>query len=95
MPEMPVSPSEEKKNRGYLNIDSDQLPEIKDWKVGGKYNVNLVIEQKSLNASDKDILNASFEILSANADEDKVSEEDYKDMSDDDKDKVDEKEVMG
>ena len=84
-----------KKQKGYMNIDSDQLPEIKDWKVGGKYSVNLIIEQKSLNASDKDILNASFEILKATASEDKVSEEDYKSMSDEEKDEADEKEVMG
>lgn len=92
---MPMEAMENKKSKGYLNIDSDQLPNIKDWKVGGKYNINLVVEQKSLNASDKNILNASFDILSANASEDKVSEEDYKDMSDDEKDKADEKEVMG
>lgn len=87
--------TEEKKVKGYMNIDSDQLPEIKGWKVGGKYNVNLVIEQKSLNANDEDILNASFEILEANASKNKVSEDEYKSMSEDEKDKADEEEVMG
>lgn len=86
----------EEKPKGILHITSEQLPEIKDWKVGKKYSINLVVEQKSVNQmGKKNILDASFDILKATASGSKVSEEEYKDMTSEEKDKADEEEVMG
>ena len=44
-----------------FSVSSKQLPEIKSWKVGGKYRLEIEVEQKSASETE-DTLNASFEI---------------------------------
>ena len=35
-----------------VSLDADDLPEIKDWKVGGKYKLELEVEQVSASKDD-------------------------------------------
>ena len=61
-----------------LNLDEGDLSAIKDWKVGKKYKVELVIKQVSSsigesgmmpgNDSDKNKVHARFEVISAKTD---------------------------
>ena len=40
---------EEPKNmKLYLTLDSEILPDIKDWKIGGNYTVKLIVQQLSM-----------------------------------------------
>lgn len=43
-------------------INAAQMPEIKGWKVGGKYRLIIEVEQKSMNKRE-DSTDASFDIL--------------------------------
>lgn len=59
-----------------LNLSIKDLPDIKDWKVGGKYTIQLEVEQTSAEKgdsyyddSDKE-LRARFKVLKAKACED-------------------------
>ncbi len=67
----PVSPSKVK----YANIvrfDEEELPELKNWKVGSKYTLTLEVEQMSMSKGDeygeeskeKPKTRASFKVLS-------------------------------
>ena len=92
------SESKEKINYPSLSLDSAQFPEIKNWKVGKKYHLHLVVEQKGIRESysDEGEYNVEFDILKAKAMKaGVVPEEEYKEMSSEEKDKADEKEVLG
>lgn len=39
-------------NRPTFSLTSDALPEIKEWKVGGKYKLQIEVEQTGSNKSD-------------------------------------------
>lgn len=53
----------------YVSFDEDELPDIKKWKVGGTYTVEIDIKQKSVSQDremgpkGKDELRARFEVL--------------------------------
>ena len=57
----------ERKIPPHFTIGEDKLPQIKDWKVGHKYKIELEIEQRSLEFEglDGDKMEARFEILKA------------------------------
>jgi hypothetical protein len=42
-----------KKAKSYLILDSEMLPDIKDWKIGENYEVRLVVQQISLGQDDR------------------------------------------
>jgi len=72
-----------------LSLSEDDLPAIKGWKVGGKYSINLEVEQVSSSkgdmygpmGSDKKI-SARFHVLSATTKgESKVEDESEEDES--------------
>jgi len=50
-----------------LELTSKQVPEVKDWKVGGKYTITVQIEQTSMNksqyGSDTESVRCSFKVL--------------------------------
>lgn len=89
--------SKDKTRYPHLSLRSDKIPEVKDWKNGGKYYLMVLIEQKrSGEAYDNaDVIEGDFDILKAGVVSHSVSEKEYKDMSDDDKDNTDEEEVLG
>ena len=45
-----------------FSVDAEQMPEIKSWKVGGKYRIMIEVEQKSKNEREESV-DASFDIL--------------------------------
>ena len=63
-----------KKAQSYLILDSDTLPDIKDWKVGNNYKVEVMIKQLSLDQQDnigpleyaRTKVMAKFEVLKVN-----------------------------
>ncbi len=81
----------------HLSLRSDKIPEVKDWKNGGKYYLKILIEQKRSGEAydNENVIEGDFDILKAAVISSAVSEKEYKGMSDDDKDKADEDEVMG
>ena len=42
-----------KKTKSYLILDSDTLPDIKKWKVGGNYELKLIVQQISMGQDDR------------------------------------------
>ena len=54
-----------------LSLDSKDLPDIKNWKVGGKYTITLTVEQTGLSKHDMvdndNDLHATFKVLKAEA----------------------------
>jgi hypothetical protein len=55
-----------------MTIDEDKLPEIKDWKVGEKYSVEVEVTMTGLHKKyDSDKLCGDFEITSVETDMDK------------------------
>lgn len=52
-----------------ISLGSDDLPAIKNWKVGGKYTITLNVEQTGMHKHDTidndNDLHATFKILSA------------------------------
>ena len=63
-----------KKAQSYLILDSEILPEIKDWKVGNNYKVEILIKQLALNQQDnigpleydRTKMMAKFEVIKVN-----------------------------
>jgi len=54
-----------------ISIDENQLPEIKNWKIGKTYMIELSVELTGLHKKyDSDMICADFEIKSAETDED-------------------------
>lgn len=54
-----------------VHLTSKMLPDIKDWKIGEKYSIMLEVKQESMRQiGGDDGLEASFEILSAESEED-------------------------
>lgn len=47
-----ASPSN-KKYPTFIRLDEDDLPELKKWKVGGKYTLTLEVEQTSMSMGDE------------------------------------------
>lgn len=71
-----------------FSLDEQELPDIKQWKVGGKYTITMEVEQISLDKGvgleeGKGPLQARFKVLSAStgkkAEESEDSEEEYED----------------
>lgn len=91
-------PSGEKDKIHYPNLilRSDKIPEIKNWETGKKYTLKIVIEQKRSGESydDDKIIEADFDIMEAGIINSLVDKSEYDKMSDEEKDKEDEKEVM-
>ena len=41
-----------KNMKSYLTLDSELLPDIKDWKIGNNYTVKLIVQQLSMEQDD-------------------------------------------
>ena len=82
-----------------LSLNEDDLPDIKDWKVGGKYTITLKVEQVS-SSKDSSLdgpsggskkLEARFHVLSASASGKPVAEaDDYEEETPEEEDDTDE-----
>lgn len=78
------------KPKPYLNLNEDDLPEIKNWKIKGKYKITATIQLKSLNDSLDNGMSASFDILDIN---DKAfKDKSYKDIMEEDSESQDNQE---
>jgi hypothetical protein len=68
---MKISDVIEAPEKEIISINSKILPEVKDWKVGKTYNVNLKVRLTSLSEGwdEPKRLRASFEVLKADCDE--------------------------
>ena len=97
--EATAEPQQPKKiNYPSLSLSSAQFPDIRDWKIGQKYHLHLVVEQKGMNEDydNKDEYRAEFNVLKAMSMKGgTVTSEKYKNMSSDEKDDADEQEVLG
>lgn len=51
--------------KSHLSLVEKTLPEIKKWKVGKEYTVNLKVRQQSMRVSEESPHVATFEILEA------------------------------
>ena len=92
----PVTPSG-KKEKYYPTtyLSSKKLPGIEDYDIGDAckiVSVNKVVGKREKEAGEVEV---EVEIRQSGIMDEKVSEEDYKDMSEEEKDKADEKEVLG
>ncbi len=63
--------------------DDSQIPEIKDWEVGGRYKLVIEVEQRSkskvhTSVGDKDTIDGRFDIVAYKH----LPEKDIKDMTD-------------
>lgn len=63
-----------------FSVDEKQMPEIKKWKVGGKYRLVIDVEQKSMREDIKDMARADFDVLAYQII--KTSKKPYAKMSD-------------
>ena len=70
-----IGVSENKRYLPSFDITDDDLPEIKDWKVGKMYEMRIKVRMKSLNSREEKT-NAGFEIDSLEVIKDKKSYED-------------------
>jgi len=67
-----------------LHLDENELPEIKDWKVGEKYQILLDVEQTGLHKGDmmasgpKGNFSADFKIIKASMPNEESTEEEAK-----------------
>lgn len=52
-----------------LYLDANMLPEIKEWKVGSKYEIMLDVRQVGMREDEDGTFEASFEILNASSEE--------------------------
>ena len=88
---------ENKKEKYYPStyLSSKKLPEIANYDVGDK--CRLISEVKVIGKREKEDGEVEIEVETHQCGvmKGKVSEEDYKSMSDEEKDRADEKEVMG
>lgn len=48
-----------------LYLDAEMLPEIKEWKVGDKYEIMLNVRQVGMREDEDGTFEASFEIIKA------------------------------
>ena len=55
-----------------VHISFDQLPDAKEWKVGQKYHVNMVLKQVAMGEK-----SAEFEIVDATSMEDRAGKAKY------------------
>lgn len=57
------SSSHEEVFRPSIHLEEDQLKEIRNWEVGGKYTLILEVEQKSMRQDSNKKISASFDIM--------------------------------
>jgi hypothetical protein len=62
-----------------IRFNDNQLPEIKDWKVGESYEVSIIVKQRSLNENKKGF-NADFDVVAVKPLGDKLTKEQRKIM---------------
>lgn len=78
----PCGPNDSKKKYyPSISLDSDALPEIRDWEVGSDYYILMKVTQKSLNINDS----AEFKRADARFDIKEIAVIDQEDESADDK----------
>lgn len=76
-----------------LRLSEEELPDIKDWKVGGKYTITLEVEQTGSHKGDTMMpmmegeskpakISAEFKVLKAYAGEEPEGEDDTKETED-------------
>ena len=62
-----------------FSLDEEVLPELKDWKIGGKYSICLDVEQigadKGMGMDSKGPINARFKVISAHVCDKSMDEE--------------------
>lgn len=64
-----------------LSLDSVQVPEIKDWKVGETYRIVMDIKQTSMSQYKDDKANASFDIIAYKTEDlENIDDADLEDM---------------
>lgn len=88
-----VKPSAVERMKPMLHLSEDDLPEIKDWKVGGKYTIVLEVEQTGAHKNmamlegDSKKMSADFTVLNVSVgDRDEEEEdEDYEETSEGEK----------
>ena len=86
-----------KKEKYYptMSVSSEQMPEMKGKKFGDKVSFHIMGEVTGVHEDYHNKEEVSYEIeIKQCGMMGKMSEEEYKDMSDEEKDKADEKEVM-
>ena len=94
---VPSEGTEGKKEKYYPSIDltSTQLPALSNKKIGSGVSLHLVGKIKGIREQkEKDKTEVRYEIELRQAGEMGVSKDEYMDMSDDDKDKKDAKDVQ-
>lgn len=58
-----------------FTVTSTQIPEIENWKVGGKYKMVVSVEQKHMSENDDNVVTGSFEVTGYKVLKDKTMEE--------------------
>ncbi len=76
------------------SLSSDKLPGIEDLDIGDKIKLCSVAKIIGKREQEDGKVEVEVETLQCGIMDDKVSEDEYKDMSEEEKDKADEKEVM-
>ncbi len=74
-----------------LSFTTEEIPELKGKSVGDKVQLHIIGEVKGLRKNDKEM---SYDIEFQKCSMKKMPKEEYDKMSDEDKDKADEEEVM-
>ena len=74
-----------------LSFTTEEIPELKGKKIGDKIKFDMVGEIKGLRENDKEI---SYDVEFHKCDMQKMSKDEYMKMSDEEKDKEDEKEIL-
>ena len=94
----PVSPESDKKEKSYpsISISSKQLPELKSKKYGDGIELHIIGEVGGIREDydDKEEVEYEIKIKEAACGGGNVSKDEYDKMSEEEKDKSDEKEVM-
>ena len=91
---MPSLSGKREKYYPRTSLSSDKLPGIEDLDIGDKIKLCSVAKIVGKREQDDGKVEVEVETLQCGIMDDKVSEDEYKSMSDEDKDKADEKEVM-
>jgi hypothetical protein len=93
--EVPQTEGEGKKEKYYpsINLTTEQLPDLENKKIGGEMSLHIKGLIKGIR-KDKDKTSYDIELRECGM-MGKVPKDEYMNMSDEEKDKTDEKEVMG
>lgn len=85
------APTEQEKYYPSLTFTTEEIPELKGKNVGDKVNLQVIGVIKGLRENDKEM---SYDVEFKKCSMKKMSVEEYKNLTDEEKDKIDEEEVM-